>query len=160
MVKRYYSGRYDCYKRVMKEETIVHHNTVEHDFNGHVINGIHEVNGKKCNDRAFHFVNKLHDFKEIHDLSGNFCYDVFFRKTHVRLYPVISIEDFLCYNILVFPVSGTQTWLWELPSLMTLSTSVPDRLSGWTDRSGWRRERMGSSIRISATAPSHLMEFR
>ena len=60
--------------------------TMEHDFNGHEVNGIHEVNGKKCHDRAFHFVNKLHDFKGIHDLSGNFCYDDFFRKSHARLY--------------------------------------------------------------------------
>ena len=60
--------------------------TVEHDFNGHEVNGIHEVNGKKCHNRAVHFVNKLHDFKGIHDLSGNFCYDDFFRKSHARLY--------------------------------------------------------------------------
>ena len=32
-------------------------NTVEHDFNGHVINGIHEVNGKKCYYRDFYLVN-------------------------------------------------------------------------------------------------------
>ena len=61
-------------------------NTVEHDFNGHEVNGIHEVNGKKCHDSAYHLVNKMHDFKGIHDLSGNFCYDDFFRKTHARLY--------------------------------------------------------------------------
>ena len=60
-------------------------NTVEHDFNGHEVNGIHEVNGKKYHDRVFHFVNKMHDFKGIHDLSGIFCYDDFFRKTHARL---------------------------------------------------------------------------
>ena len=59
--------------------------TVEHDFNGHEVNGIHEVNRNKCHDIAFHFVNKLHDFKGIHDLSGKFCYDDFFRKTHARL---------------------------------------------------------------------------
>ena len=58
---------------------------MEHDFNGHEVNGINEVNGKKCQDSAFHFVNKMHDFKGIHDLSGNFCYDDFFRKTHARL---------------------------------------------------------------------------
>ena len=59
-------------------------NTVEHDFNGHVINGIHEVNGKKCYYRAFHLVNKLYDFTGMLDLSGNFCLDDFFRKTHAR----------------------------------------------------------------------------
>ena len=52
-------------------------NTVEHDFNGHVINGIHEVNGNKCCCRAFHLVNKLYDFTGMLDLSGNFCYDNF-----------------------------------------------------------------------------------
>ena len=62
---------------------------MEHDFNGHEVNGIHEVNGKKCHNRAFHFVNKLHDFKGIHDLSGNFGYDDFFRKTHSRLYSIL-----------------------------------------------------------------------
>ena len=59
--------------------------TLEHDFNGHVINGIHEVNGKKCYYRAFHLVNKLYDFTGMLDLSGNFCYDDFFRKNHARL---------------------------------------------------------------------------
>ena len=61
-------------------------NTVEHDFNGHEVNGIHGVYGKKCYCRAFHLVNKLHDFNGMHDLSGNFCYDDFFCKTHARLY--------------------------------------------------------------------------
>ena len=61
-------------------------NTVEHDFNGHEVNGIHGVNGKKCYDRAFYLVNKLHDFTGMLDLSGNFCYDDFFRKSHARLY--------------------------------------------------------------------------
>ena len=60
--------------------------TVEHDFNGHEVNGIHGVYGKKCYCRAFHLVNKLHDFNGMHDLSGNFCYDDFFRKSHARLY--------------------------------------------------------------------------
>ena len=60
--------------------------TVEHDFNGHEVNGINGVNGKKCYDRAFHLVNKLHDFTGMLDLSGNFCYDNFFRKSHARLY--------------------------------------------------------------------------
>ena len=44
------------------ESTTFHFSTVEHDFNGHEVNGINEVNGKKCQDSAFHFVNKLHDF--------------------------------------------------------------------------------------------------
>ena len=43
------------------------------------------MRGKMCHDRAFHFVNELHDFQGIHYLSGNFCYDDFFRKTHARL---------------------------------------------------------------------------
>ena len=30
--------------------------------------------------------NKLHDFSGMHYLSGKFCYDNFFRKTHARLY--------------------------------------------------------------------------
>ena len=63
--------------------------TVEHAFNGHEVNGIQGVNGKKFYDRAFHLVNKLHDFNGMHDLSGNFCYDDFFRKTHERLYLVL-----------------------------------------------------------------------
>ena len=53
---------------------------MEHDFNGHEFYGIHGVNGKKRYCRAFYLVNKLHD------LSGNFSYDDFFRKTHARLY--------------------------------------------------------------------------
>ena len=65
---------------------LMHDCTVEHDFNGHEVNGIHGVYGKKCYCRAFHLVNKLHDFNGMHDLSGNFCYDDFFRKTHARLY--------------------------------------------------------------------------
>ena len=51
---------------------------MEHDFNGHEVNGIHEVNGKKYHDRAFHFVNKLHDFKGIHDYDhGIFATTIF-----------------------------------------------------------------------------------
>ena len=41
---------------------------MEHYFNGHEVNGYGEVNGKKLHDRAFHFVNKLHDFNGIYDL--------------------------------------------------------------------------------------------
>ena len=54
------------------------HNTGEHDFNGLEVNGIHGVYGKKCYCRAFHLVDKLHDFNGMHDLNGNFCYDDFF----------------------------------------------------------------------------------
>ena len=50
---------------------------MDHDFNGHVINGIHGVNGKECYYRGFHLVNKLYDFTGMLDLSGNFCYDDF-----------------------------------------------------------------------------------
>ena len=55
-------------------------NTVMHDFNGHEVNGIHGLNGKKCYNKAFYLVSKRHDFK------GNFPYDNFFRKTNARLY--------------------------------------------------------------------------
>ena len=36
--------------------------TVVHDFNGHGINGMHGVNGKKCYDGPFYVVNngKIH----------------------------------------------------------------------------------------------------
>ena len=57
-----------------------------HDFNGHEVNGIHGVKGKRCYDRAFHLVNNLHDFTGMHGLKGNFCYDHFFRKSHAPLY--------------------------------------------------------------------------
>ena len=43
---------------------------------------------KKCYSRAFHLVNKLHDFNGMHDLSGNFCYGDFFLKIHARLYRI------------------------------------------------------------------------
>ena len=60
-------------------------NTVEHDFNGHEVNGIYWVNGKSAKTEL-HLVNKLHDFNRIHCLSGKFCHDDFFRKPHARLY--------------------------------------------------------------------------
>ena len=60
--------------------------TVEYDFNGHEVNGIHGLNGKKCYDKALYLVNNRHDFKGMHDFKGNFPYDDFFRKTHARLY--------------------------------------------------------------------------
>ena len=36
--------------------------TVVHDFNGHGVNGMHGVNGKKCYDGPFYVVNngKIH----------------------------------------------------------------------------------------------------
>ena len=61
-------------------------NTVVHDFNGHEVNGIHGLNGKKCYDKALYLVNNRHDFKGMHDFKGNFPYYDFFRKTHARLY--------------------------------------------------------------------------
>ena len=61
-------------------------------FNGHEVNGIPGVKGKKCHDRAFHSVNKLHDFTRMHDLSGNFCYNDFFLKAHARLYSGIFLD--------------------------------------------------------------------
>ena len=60
--------------------------TVVHDFNGHEVNGIHGLNGKKCYDKALYLVNNRHDFKGMHDFKGNFPYDYFFHKTHARLY--------------------------------------------------------------------------
>ena len=42
--------------------------TVVHDFNGHEVNGIHGLNGKKCYDKALHLVNNLHDFTGMHGL--------------------------------------------------------------------------------------------
>ena len=45
-------------------------------------------NGQKISlyYRAFHVVNELYDFTGMLDLSGNFCYDDFFRKSHAQLY--------------------------------------------------------------------------
>ena len=60
--------------------------TVVDDFNGHEVNGIHGVKGKRCYDRAIRLVNNLHDFTGMHGLKGNFCYDHFFRKSHAPLY--------------------------------------------------------------------------
>ena len=60
-------------------------NTVVHDFNGHVVNGIHGLYGKKGYDEALYSLNKRHDFTGIHDINGNFPYDNIFRKNHARL---------------------------------------------------------------------------
>ena len=66
---------------------------MEHDFNGHEVNGIHGVNGKKCYERAFHLLNDLHDFNGMYGLSGNF-YDHFFRKTHAPLYFLHDMQEY------------------------------------------------------------------
>ena len=51
-------------------------------FNGHEVNEIHELYGKKGCDEAHCSVNNGNDFTGIHDLNGNFhCHD-FFCKTH------------------------------------------------------------------------------
>ena len=72
---------------------------MEHDFNGHEVNGIHDVNGKKCYDIVFHLVNNLHDFTGMHGLRRNFCYDHFFRKTHARLYlQVLKVQYSMSVN--------------------------------------------------------------
>ena len=86
-------------------------NTVEHDLNGHEVNGIHGVYGKKCYDRAFHLVIKLHDFNGMHDLIGNFCYDDFFRKTRARLYFANSCTTVLCTFRLFRNLSRLTVWL-------------------------------------------------
>ena len=41
---------------------------------------------EKSATAAFHLVTNWHDFSGMHDLSGNFSYDDFFRKTHAPLY--------------------------------------------------------------------------
>ena len=46
-----------------------------HDFNGHEVNGIHGLYGKKGYDEALYSVNKRNDITEIHDINGNFPYD-------------------------------------------------------------------------------------
>ena len=46
--------------------------TVVHDFNGHEVNGIHGLYGKKGYDEALYSVNKRHDITGIHDIDGNF----------------------------------------------------------------------------------------
>ena len=87
----------------LSDEFTIKRNTVEHDFNGYVINGIHGVNGKKCYYRAFHFINKFNkDFTGILDLSGNFCYDDFFRKSHARLYFAFSVGPYHSHDVLLF----------------------------------------------------------
>lgn len=60
--------------------------TVVHDFNGHEVNGIHGLYGKKGYDEALNSVNKRHDFTGMHDINGKFPYDDIFRKNHARLY--------------------------------------------------------------------------
>ena len=53
-------------------------NTVVHDFNGHEVNGIHGLNGKKCYDKALYLANNKHDFTGMQDPKGNFPYHDFF----------------------------------------------------------------------------------
>ena len=53
--------------------------TVVHEFNGHEVNRIHGLIGKKCYDKALYLLNNRHDFKGMHDVKGNFSYDDFFR---------------------------------------------------------------------------------
>ena len=60
-------------------------NTVVQDFNGHEVNGIHGLYGKKRYDKALYLVNKRQDITGIHDINGNFSYDDIFRKNHARL---------------------------------------------------------------------------
>ena len=88
-------------------------NTVEHDFNGHEVTGIHAVNGKKCYGRAFHSVNKLHDFTGMHYLSGKYCYDDFFRKNHARLYFNIGLFAFNDDNTPSIWIIWRPTWSLE-----------------------------------------------
>ena len=60
--------------------------TVVHDFNGHAVNGIHGLYGKKGYDEALYSLNKRHENTGIHDINGNFPCDDIFRKNHARLY--------------------------------------------------------------------------
>ena len=53
---------------------------------GHKLKSLDSKYRKKCYDRAFHLANKMHDFTGMHYVSGKFCYDDFFRKSHARLY--------------------------------------------------------------------------
>ena len=45
---------------------------------------------KSATTEVFNLVNKLYDFTGMLDLSGNFCYDNFFRKSHAQLYLQIA----------------------------------------------------------------------
>ena len=68
-------------------------NTVVHDFNGHEVNGIHELYGKKGYDKALYSVNNRYDITKIHDINLNFPYDNFFRKNNARLY-LLKMQSF------------------------------------------------------------------
>ena len=83
----------------MYHDTIPNHNTVVNDFNGHDVNGIHGLNGKKCYNKALYSVNNRHDFKGMYDFKGNFLYDDFFRKTHARLYFLLGKSKSAHFNI-------------------------------------------------------------
>ena len=82
--------------------------TVVHDFNGHEVNGIHGLNGKKCYDKALYLVNNRHDFKGMHDFKGNFPYDDFFRKTHARLYLFRTVIKISKSNSIIFHLEKPQ----------------------------------------------------
>ena len=84
-------GKYKDYAFCVASKKILTH-TVVHDFNGHEVNRIHGLNGKKCYDKALNLVNNRHDFKGMYDFRGNFPYDDFFRKTHARLYFMCTIN--------------------------------------------------------------------
>ena len=60
-------------------------NTVVQDFNGHEVNRIHGLNGKKCYHKALYLVDNRHDFKGMHDFKGNFPYDDNYYIFHVVL---------------------------------------------------------------------------
>ena len=104
--------------KIIRKETSLHVlNTVVHDFNGHEVNGIHGLNGKKCYDKALYLVNNRHDFKGMHDFKGNFPYDDFFRKTHARLYWIcfelsaLSLS-LVCYGIFFYSECPLLDWRW------------------------------------------------
>ena len=54
-------------------------------WNGHEVNGIHGLCGKKGYDEALYSVNKRHDITGNHDINGKFPCDDIFRKNHARL---------------------------------------------------------------------------
>ena len=81
-----------------------------------------------CKCIAFHLVNKLHDFKGIHYLSGKFCYDDFFRKTHARLYLHLPpIDTKFSLTKMPFSASQTQLWMTSLPTLRYGTQAPPSR---------------------------------
>ena len=73
-----------------------------HDSNGHEVNGIHGLYGKKGYDEALYSVNQGHDFTEIHDINGKFPYDDIFRKNHARLYSRFFYRILSCLLKILF----------------------------------------------------------